>query len=65
MRPKASNDMGEDDLFRSRLDSIINMKAPLVQLAERLDRADLTGRVLMKFMEAIMQKPGDPVCQHG
>ena len=58
MRPKASNDMGEDDLFRSRLDSIINMKAPLVQLAERIDWADLDAVYGSHYAEA--GRPGVP-----
>ncbi len=37
MRPKVSDDGGPEDLFRSRLDGIINMKNPLVQLAGRVD----------------------------
>ena len=37
MRPKRSKDGGEQDLFRSRLDQIINMKHPLARLAELVD----------------------------
>jgi IS5 family transposase len=37
MRPRERRDGGEQDLFRSRLDQIIDMKHALVQLAQRID----------------------------
>ena len=37
MRPKKHSSTGAGDLFRARLDQIINMRHELVQLAERLD----------------------------
>jgi IS5 family transposase len=37
MRPKKHQTTGEGDLFRARLDQIINMKHELVQLAGKLD----------------------------
>ena len=37
MRPKQQKTTGEGDLFRARLDQIIDMKHELVQLAGRLD----------------------------
>src|SRR5438067_1180220 len=37
MRPKRPKTRGESDLFRARLDQIINMKHELVQLAGKLD----------------------------
>ena len=37
MRPKKHEAMREGDLFRARLDQIINMKHELVQLAARID----------------------------
>jgi transposase, IS5 family len=39
MRPKQSETTGEGDLFRARLDQIINSKHELVQLAGRIDWA--------------------------
>jgi len=36
MRPKWSEANGEGDLFRARLDQIINMKHELVQLAAKI-----------------------------
>ena len=37
MRPNKPKTTGEGDLFRARLDQIINMKHELVQLAARID----------------------------
>ena len=37
MRPNKPKTTGECDLFRARLDQIINMKHELVQLAGRID----------------------------
>jgi transposase, IS5 family len=37
MRPKKPQTTGEDDLFRPRLDQIINLKHELVQLAGKTD----------------------------
>jgi hypothetical protein len=39
MRPKEHKTTGSGDLFRARLDQIINMKHELVQLAGRIDWA--------------------------
>ena len=43
MRPKQPRTTGSSDLFRARLDQIINMKHELVQLAGKLDWAWLDG----------------------
>jgi hypothetical protein len=37
MRPRERRDSGEQDLFRSRLDQIIDMKHALVTLARTVD----------------------------
>ena len=37
MRPKSTDQCGSGDLFRSRLDQIINMKHELVRLADEID----------------------------
>jgi IS5 family transposase len=37
MRPRERRETGEQDLFRSRLDQIIDMKHPLVALARTVD----------------------------
>jgi len=36
-RPKKPQTTGEGDLFRARLDQIINMKHELVQIASKID----------------------------
>jgi IS5 family transposase len=45
MRPKTHEATREDDLFRARLEQIINMKHELVQLAGRIDWAWLDGEI--------------------
>src|SRR3954452_12329450 len=45
MRPKRPKTTGESDLFRARLDQIINMKHELVQLAGKLDWEWLDGEI--------------------
>ncbi len=37
MRPRERRDTGEQDLFRSRLDQIINLGHPLAKLARTID----------------------------
>ena len=45
MRPKQHTTTDEGDLFRARLDQIINMKHELVQLADKLDWAWIDGEI--------------------
>ena len=45
MRPKKHETTGEEDLFRARLDQIIDMKHELVQLAGKLDWDWLDGEI--------------------
>ncbi|HEX8807553.1 MAG TPA: IS5 family transposase [Xanthobacteraceae bacterium] len=45
MRPKQHKTTGSGDLFRARLDQIINMKHELVQLADKLDWAWIDGEI--------------------
>jgi IS5 family transposase len=45
MRPKQREVTGEGDLFRARLDQIINMKHELVRLAARIDWAWIDGEI--------------------
>jgi len=45
MRPKKHETTGEDDLFRARLDQIINMEHELVALAGRIDWEHLDGQI--------------------
>ena len=45
MRPKQHETTGSGDLFRARLEQIINMKHELVQLAGKLDWAWIDGEI--------------------
>ena len=45
MRPKKHKTTGSNDLFRARLDQIINMKHELVQLAGKIDLAWIDGEM--------------------
>ena len=45
MRPKQHATTGSGDLFRARLEQIINMKHELVQLAGKLDWGWLDGEI--------------------
>jgi len=51
MRPKRSDDEPTGDLFRARLDQIINMRHELVQLAQRIDWAWLDAEVAACFSD--------------
>ncbi|MGY4568126.1 hypothetical protein ACVWY5_001196 [Bradyrhizobium sp. USDA 3256] len=46
MRPKKHKTTGSNDLFRARLDQIINMKHELVLLAGKVDWTGSTARSL-------------------
>jgi IS5 family transposase len=56
MRPKERRETGEQDLFRSRLDQIIDLDHALVKLAKAIDWRFLEE----KFGEAYTDKPGHP-----
>ena len=56
MRPRERRETGEQDLFRSRLDQIIDLKHPLVTLARTVDWGFLEGR----FGEVYTDDPGHP-----
>ena len=45
MKPRERRGTGEQDLFRSRLDQIIDMKHALVKLARSIDWQFLVGKV--------------------
>ena len=45
MRPKQHETTGSGDVFRARLEQIINMKHELVQLAGKLDWAWIDGEI--------------------
>src|SRR6202040_1608585 len=56
MRPRERRETGEQDLFRSRLDQIIDLNHPLAKLARTVDWRFLEGR----FGEAYTDDPGHP-----
>jgi len=56
MRPQERRETGDGDLFRSRLDQIIDLKHALVKLAQAIDWRFLEGR----FGEVYSDKPGQP-----
>jgi transposase, IS5 family len=56
MRPHERKDSGQTDMFRARLDQIIDMKHPLVRLANEIDWAHM-GAV---FEEVYEDGPGQP-----
>ena len=51
MRPKKHETTGEGDLFRARLDQIINMQHELVQLAGQLNWEWLDGEIAPLFSD--------------
>jgi IS5 family transposase len=56
MRPKERRETGEQDLFRARLDQLIDLEHALVRLAKAIDWRFLEE----KFGEAYSDKPGHP-----
>src|ERR1700678_261113 len=56
MRPREQSETGEQDLFRSRLDQIIDMKHPLVMLGRTVDWGFLEER----FGAVYTDDPGRP-----
>jgi transposase, IS5 family len=56
MRPRERRETGAQDLFRSRLDQVIDMKHALVRLARTVDWGFLEGR----FGEVYTDSPGQP-----
>ena len=56
MRPRERRETGEQDLFRSRLDQIIDLKHPLVTLGRTVEWKVLEGR----FGEVYTDDPGHP-----
>jgi IS5 family transposase len=56
MRPRERRESGQNDLFRSRLDQIIDMKHALVKLAHTIDWKFLESR----FGEVYEDGPGQP-----
>jgi IS5 family transposase len=56
MRPKERRDSGQKDLFRARLDQVVDMRHPLAKLAASVDWVFLETR----FGAAYTDKPGHP-----
>ena len=56
MRPKERRDSGQSDLFRPRLDQIVDMGHPLAKLAATIDWRFLEER----FGAVYSDKPGQP-----
>jgi transposase, IS5 family len=56
MKPRERRETGEQDLFRSRLDQIIDLRHPLVKLSRAVDWAFLERT----FGEAYTNGPGQP-----
>ena len=56
MRPKERRDSGQNDMFRARLDQIVDMCHPLAKLAATIDWRFLEER----FGTVYSDKPGQP-----
>lgn len=59
MRPKQQQEARHDDLFRARLDQIINMKHELVALADKLDWGFIDEQLADCFSD--QGRPAEPV----
>ena len=56
MRPKERRDSGQSDLFRARLDQIVDIRHPLAKLATAIDWRFLEEQ----FGAVYSDKPGQP-----
>ncbi len=56
MRPKEQRETGQKDLFKARLDQIVDMSHPLAKLAGAID----WGFLETSFGTAYSDKPGHP-----
>jgi hypothetical protein len=61
MRPRERRDSGEQDLFRSRLDQIIDMNHPLAKLARAINWHFLRTSSVRSIRTALAGRP----CRHG
>ncbi len=59
MRPGKQRKTGSGDLFRARLDQIIDMRHELVRLADRIDRDWIDGQLADRFSDE--GRPGTEV----
>ena len=61
MRPRERRESGEQDLFRSRLDQVINMDHALVKLARTID----WGFLEEKLVRSTGMAPASRRCRRG
>ena len=57
MRPRERRESGEQDLFRSRLDQVINMDHALVKLARTIDWGFLEEKFSAVYKDGAGQPP--------
>jgi transposase, IS5 family len=57
MRPRERRDSGEQDLFRARLDQIIDLNHPLAKLAREIDWQFLEGKFGAVYTEGVGRPP--------
>lgn len=57
MRPREIRESGEADLFRARLDQIIDMRHPLVRLAQQIDWPFLEERFGAVYKDGVGRPP--------
>jgi hypothetical protein len=60
MRPKKPKTTEEGDLFRARLDQIINMKHELVRLAFKIDWDWIDGEIAPLFPRKVVREASRP-----
>ena len=59
MRPRKQKPVRQDELFRARLEQIINMKHALVVLAKKIDWDWIDGELAPLFSD--QGRPAEPV----
>ena len=62
MRPKKQEATKSGDLFRARLDQIINLKHELAQLAEKVDWDWIDGEIAPLYSEKGRPRHRDALC---
>jgi hypothetical protein len=61
MKPREREETGEQDLFRSRLDQIIDMNHALVKLARAIDWGSWSSASARSMRMGLVVRP----CRHG
>jgi IS5 family transposase len=64
MRPKERQDSGQKDLFRARLDPIVDMDHPLARLARLVDWGFLETRFGAVYSDTPGHPPLSPIVSH-